>query len=72
MLISSAFPRNGMRRGPGGSGSLVDNFALDVQTDKKTTRQTAPVAITIVSIPGEMALLQSVTAFIWFLKSNKV
>jgi len=50
MLMSSAFPRNGMRRGPGGSGSLV-NFALDVQTDKKATRETAPVTITMVSIP---------------------
>jgi len=53
MLMSSAFPRNGMRRGPGGSGSLVDFFALDVQTDKKTTRETAPMTIAMVSIPDE-------------------
>jgi len=51
MLMSSAFPRNGMRRGPGGSGSLVD-FALDIQADKMT-RETAPMAMTMASIPDE-------------------
>ena len=51
MLMSSAFPRNGMRRGPGGSGSLID-FALDIQADKMT-RETAPTAMTMASIPDE-------------------
>jgi len=64
MLMSSAFPRNGMRRGPGGSGSLVD-FTLDVQTDKKATRETAPVTITMVSILPQMRCCSptSVTTF---------
>jgi len=47
--MSRAFPRNGMQRGPGGSGRPVD-FVFDFQTDNKATRETAPMAITVVSI----------------------
>jgi hypothetical protein len=39
-----------MRRGPGGSGRLVD-FVFDVQVDSKTARDTAPMAMmTVVSM----------------------
>jgi hypothetical protein len=45
--MSRAFPRKGMRGGPGGSGRLVD-FVFDVQTESKAARDTAPMAITTV------------------------
>ena len=48
MSMSRTFPRNGMRRGPGGSESVLD-FVFDFQTDK-ATRDTVAIAITVASI----------------------
>ena len=43
MSMSRAFPRKGIRGGPGGSGRL-DDFVFDVQTNSKVTRDAAPMA----------------------------
>ena len=48
MSMSRTFPRNGMRRGPGGSECVLD-FVFDFQTDR-TTKETAAIAITVASI----------------------
>ena len=48
MSMSRTFPRNGMRRGPGGSESVLD-FVFDFQTDR-ATRETAAIAITVTSM----------------------
>ena len=48
MSMSRTFPRNGMRRGPGGSESVLD-FVFDFQTDR-TTRETAAITIKVASI----------------------
>jgi hypothetical protein len=47
MSMSRAFPRKGMRGGPGGR-ERMDDFVFNTQTDSKATRDTAPMVITMV------------------------
>jgi len=47
MSMSRAFPKKGIRGGPGGSGRL-DDFVFDVQMASKATRDAAPMAIKMV------------------------
>jgi hypothetical protein len=49
MSMSRAFPRKGIRGGPGGSGRL-DDFVFDVQTNSKVTRDAAPMTIKMMSM----------------------
>jgi hypothetical protein len=58
MSTSREFPRKGIRRGPGGSGRLVD-FTFDVQTDSKVKMDTAPMAtMTVLSMKVNIIMME--------------